>query len=333
MQIGAEAAAAGGVPLPPLAVNSSGCVALLGAVSIQMLQNAAGNVAVVVSCKTGTGSTEVTRLDATLPAVSLLSGAIAVHAFNPSSLQVSRLEVTQVDEPTPEQQHWVTLLPTEAMTGAGAALRGVTGARNLHSEVANWLHEAAIPQMFPGWQPLLNDGLRFGAGFQHNGGLQQLGYAAAPSWNAPMLKYNFIGTAARLWSPRGPNFGTVSVILDGQLQTDLSLFAADWEPSAVVWSWSGQRDATFDPGDPQGLRHAHAVVLRWISSDGGGTSSSSSSHAGQRQRGMVADSLDFLPYVAVPAPARNGKVKRNWANFRSLDRDLQSNFWANSSEF
>ena len=95
-----------------------------------------------------------------------------------------------------------------------------------------------------------------------------------------MLKYNFIGTAARLWLPRGPNFGTVSVILDGELQTNLSLFAVDWEPSAVVWSWSGQRDAAFDINDPQGLRHAHAVVLRWAT---GGA--------------MVADSMDFLPYA------------------------------------
>jgi hypothetical protein len=45
----------------------------------------------------------------------------------------------------------------------------------------------------------------------------------------PILKYNFIGTAARLWSPRGPNFGTVSVILDEKLQINLTLFAADWE--------------------------------------------------------------------------------------------------------
>ena len=174
MQVGAEAAAAGGVPSPPLVVNSSGCVALPGAVFIQILQDAAGSVTVEVSCKTGTGSTEVTRLDVMLPAGALLSGAIAVHATNPSSLQVSRLEVTQNDEP--EQQHWVTLLPTDAMTGAGAALRGVTGATSLYDEVANWLAEAAIPQMFPGWRPLLNESLlRFGAGFQHTGGLQKCG--------------------------------------------------------------------------------------------------------------------------------------------------------------
>lgn len=110
-----------------------------------------------------------------------------------------------------------------------------------------------------------------------------------------MLKYNFIGTAARLWLPRGPNFGTVSVILDGKLQTNLSLHAADWQPSAVVWSWSAQDDVGFDPEDPQGLRHAHAVVLRWV-----GSSNNSSWLHGQQARGMVADSLDFRPFTAVP---------------------------------
>jgi hypothetical protein len=48
-------------------------------------------------------------------------------------------------------------------------------------------------------------------------------------------KWNFIGGAVALWSPRGPRFGRVEVWLDGRSQAALDLRAPQETPSRCLW--------------------------------------------------------------------------------------------------
>lgn len=53
------------------------------------------------------------------------------------------------------------------------------------------------------------------------------------------VKWNFWGTAASLWSPRGPEWGTIAAIVDGQEVSEIDLYADTLEPSTVVVSIDG----------------------------------------------------------------------------------------------
>ncbi len=52
-------------------------------------------------------------------------------------------------------------------------------------------------------------------------------------------KWNVIGTDLKLWSPRGPTYGTIEVRLDGRPAAMISLNADKPVPSAVVWTQAG----------------------------------------------------------------------------------------------
>ena len=98
--------------------------------------------------------------------------------------------------------------------------------------------------------------------------MQQWGYGDKRVDQVPMVKYNFIGVQARLWLPTGPEYGLISVSVDGQMTWNISLYAPTERNSSVVWQWreplsKGNADADDDGGGPQQLEHAHAVVIRW----------------------------------------------------------------------
>ncbi len=64
------------------------------------------------------------------------------------------------------------------------------------------------------------------------------------------VKWNFVGTDFTLWSPTGPEYGSVEVRLDGALVATVDLHNAQQRPSTPVFTKKGMAD-TF-----------HAVVLR-----------------------------------------------------------------------
>ena len=101
----------------------------------------------------------------------------------------------------------------------------------LHTEA--WLGAGEDPA---GWIEQRDDGFRFGIG-------------AVRCGDGGRAKWNFIGTGFELWSPKGPDYGTVEIRLDGAVVGTVDLNSADPQRSVPVCSRKGLRD-TF-----------HAVVL------------------------------------------------------------------------
>jgi hypothetical protein len=88
-----------------------------------------------------------------------------------------------------------------------------------------------------------------------------------------LAKFSFVGVAARLWLPRGPSLGAVTVSVDGNAAALINLTHAVDLPPAVLYNWSA---AAGDDGRA-GLLNGHALKVRWA-------------------RGAVAvDVLDFMP--------------------------------------
>ncbi len=101
----------------------------------------------------------------------------------------------------------------------------------LHTEVL--LGSGASPEE---WGDLTDAGFRFRVG-----AVSKLAKARA--------KWNVIGSALKLWSPRGPQYGIIEVRVDGQTRGRIDLHSENAVPSQPVWAETGLPD-TF-----------HAVVL------------------------------------------------------------------------
>lgn len=119
------------------------------------------------------------------------------------------------------------------------------GALAIHVERGGWLEvrrwevrgrPAAAPQDWLCTEALLGAGqdpagwelaevpqFRFGLGAVHRG----------PGGRA---KWNFLGAGVRLWSPRGPAYGKITVALDGAPVAEVDLRAAAVQPSGPVWA-------------------------------------------------------------------------------------------------
>jgi hypothetical protein len=125
------------------------------------------------------------------------AGAIGLLVDPGGHLRVERFVVTA--EPRPLT---LAMLYSEALLGAGQA-------------VANG-HETRF------WQERTDGLFRHGVGavYQEDGG---------------RAKWNFFGEAATLWSPRGPEFGEVDVLIDGERRATLNLHAEHPEPSSPVF--------------------------------------------------------------------------------------------------
>ena len=162
-----------------------------------------------------------------------LGGSVAVHAAAAASVHVSDLLVSATAE-TP--QLWLWLTASDGVTGGGDPGLG-------------------------GWVGAAGSTFRTGRGFTSPGG------------NSTLAKWSFVGVGCRLWLPKGPGFGVVTVSVDGKNRTLLDLRAAGPTSSAAVFEW---REAPGDAGMP-GLAHSHALVMRWVSGE------------------MVADGFEFLP--------------------------------------
>ena len=105
----------------------------------------------------------------------------------------------------------LSFLHTEAWLGAG-------------EDPANWLEQR-------------DSAFRFGVG-------------AVRSDGRGRAKWNFMGSGFTLWSPKGPDYGTVEVRLDGAVVATVDLHSAQSQPSQPVFSKTGLAD-TF-----------HALVLQ-----------------------------------------------------------------------
>ena len=178
---------------------------------------------------------------AALPAAEV-GGGIAVHATAGVALRVEQLAIVDLAA-TPAPQRWFWLTPADGIAGSASA-------------------------RFVGWTASADPSFRRGAGFESDGG------------NASLVKFNFVGVAARLWLPRGPRFGQVVVSVDGGPPTVVNLNATAPTPSAPVYEWrettaAGGRRARW----PDQV-HTHALLVRW------------------RRGGMPCDGLEYLPVSA-----------------------------------
>jgi hypothetical protein len=63
----------------------------------------------------------------------------------------------------------------------------------------------------------------------------RFGIGAVSRKTGVRAKWNFLGSEAQLWLPRGPEFGQVELRLDGQQVSILDLHAEEPEPSSVRW--------------------------------------------------------------------------------------------------
>ena len=102
----------------------------------------------------------------------------------------------------------------------------------LHTE--GWLGAGENPA---NWAEQKDAGFRFGVGAVHRG-------------DGGRAKWNFLGRGLALWSPRGPDFGTAEVWLDGARIGTVNLHRAESQPSQPVFTKTGLAD-TF-----------HAVTLK-----------------------------------------------------------------------
>ena len=149
-------------------------------------------------------------------------------ALSGASVQVTGMSVDLKADPL---QHWFWLPPADGIAGQGSGLIG-------------------------GWIPKTSEFFRSGAGF------------VSPGGNLTMSKWNFIGTACKLWLPKGPAYGTVRVSVDGVAPIMINLYTTVEVASAIVYEWN----------ETQGSKHhRHSLLMRWNSG------------------GMVADSIQFLP--------------------------------------
>ena len=162
-----------------------------------------------------------------------VGGSVAVHVTHGASVHVTEMVVA----PTAEvAQRWLWLTASDGITGGGDAALG-------------------------GWKAKRGPTFRTGQGFTSAGG------------NRTMAKWSFIGAAARLYLPRGPEFGSIAVSVDGGKTSEIDLHAAAPAASSAVFEWHAAQGDT----GRAGLAHGHALVVRWISG------------------GMAADGVEFLP--------------------------------------
>jgi hypothetical protein len=204
------------------------------ALRLSLVQSESAATVTLESCAAGPVSISVP-----VPTGARVGGGMVVEKGAGGSLYVSEMTVR---ETPPPQQQWIALLPSEAM---GACYNGGGGR----------------------WKAVQSKAFTFGAGFVHPGGTDEWGYVGKTVAAAPQVKYNFVGRAARLRLPMGPGYGLIQVSIDGGIPSNISLYAPTDRNSSIVWRWysrdpepsvSGQ-----DGDDPQQLRQAHAVVVRW----------------------------------------------------------------------
>ena len=89
--------------------------------------------------------------------------------------------------------------------------------------------------------------------------------------NRSVVKWSFQGTAARLFLPKAPGMGVVSVSVDGGRAQDVDLSAATATRSDLVYEWA--ESAAEGAG-----AHRHALSVAWRSG-----------------AAMPVDCLHFLP--------------------------------------
>ena len=183
---------------------------------------------------------EAAAVSVAIPAAAI-GGGLALQVAAGGALHVTEMVVQELEVAV--EQRWVALLPSEAMANTASNMDKL-------------------------FRPTTDRVFRSGAGFVHPGGATPWGYEGKQKMEVPMAKFNFIGVSARLWLPTGPNYGLISVSVDGGSARNISLYAPSNRSSSVVWQWREPVLSTraADDGsedDPQQMAHAHAVVIRW----------------------------------------------------------------------
>lgn len=243
------------------------------------------------------GTTFVDGLKVPLAAV---GGSVAVHAGVGSSLHVTEM-VVDIGTSTTDggRSSNSSIHRSSTRSGATEAVEEVSQRylKLTASEGIVGQGSAALS----GWT-LANDHTYF----QSNAGFINSG-----ATNRTIAKWNFVGVACKLWLPRGPSYGTVSVSVDGGKATLVNLVASQNEHSTVVYEWKDKianppaapfespkqkdRDVEHDDEEKEGKggvedgvrarvhrqqrQHRHALVMRWIS--------------GETE--MAADTVEYLP--------------------------------------
>jgi hypothetical protein len=67
---------------------------------------------------------------------------------------------------------------------------------------------------------------------------QRVRNSSGSATDVTMAKWSFVGTAARLWLPRGPAYGAVSVSVDGGVSTVINMHSPSIVTSAAVFEWA-----------------------------------------------------------------------------------------------
>ena len=78
--------------------------------------------------------------------------------------------------------------------------------------------------------------------------------------NRSVVKWSFQGTAARLYLPKAPGMGVVSVTVDGGGAQNVDLRATTAKLSEVVFEWAENTTMAEGAGS-----HRHALVMAWRS--------------------------------------------------------------------
>mgnify|MGYP005834934107 CR=1 FL=1 len=108
--------------------------------------------------------------------------------------------------------------------------------------ILTWLYQEALlgaGQDLRDWEEITSPLFRHGIGAVHRG-------------EGGRAKWNAAGSEFTLWSPKGPDYGTVEVLVDGRLVGHVALYAPCVAPSAPVLDVAGLSDGR------------HAVVVRGI---------------------------------------------------------------------
>lgn len=154
-------------------------------------------------------------------ATSALGGGIVIHATKGVALSIEELNISYASTSSP--QRWIWLTASDGIAGAASA-------------------------PFVKWNPLQASIFRHGQGFVSSSGNNTV----------TLVKYNFIGTAAKLWLPKGPDFGIVDASVDGTQLQRLNLRADIETQSSPVYEWTESPNRSDN-------HHQHALIVQWVS--------------------------------------------------------------------
>ncbi len=169
-----------------------------------------------------------------------------------------RLKVKRVEDRLTIELNHRELWSGQPQALTGASDLGLLGWRveaNSHLTVEKFSIQgepAAGRTMFLQTEALLGAGAAPGDWDQVEGQQFRFGSGALSRTSGARAKWNVIGTGLRIWSPRGPHYGTLEVLVDGRVAATLDLHSTVANDSAPLW----------EVNDLPGTFHAVAVTAQ-----------------------------------------------------------------------